>query len=142
MSETEQSLASAAGPRKATKARPHSKKHANGALLLALAGGASATEAARKAGVSERTAFRRMQDPEFQRSIAQARDKMVENALGQLAEASVTAVRTLRALCAARSETVRLKAARSLLELTMRMREHVDFGARIAALETNAANAT
>jgi hypothetical protein len=106
--------------------------------LLAFAGGASASEAALRAGVSERTAYRRLLDPQFQQLIAQARDKLIDDALGQLADASVTAVQTLRALCTAESETVRLGAARSLLELTMRLREHVDFGARVASLEARA----
>ncbi len=135
MSEHMTQLTSEAGRRAPAKAHQHSKKHADGALLIAFAGGATATEAARRAGVSERTAFRRLQDPAFQKRIAQARNKMVDAVVGQLAEASVTAVQTLRKLCNGRSETVRLGAARSMLQLTMKLHEHVNIESRLASLE-------
>ena len=141
MSDSSVPLNNATEPCQPGQKRPHSKKNADVLLLLAFASGASAAEAARQAGVSERTAFRRLHDPDFRRRIAQARDKMVDDAMGQLAQASVVAVGTLRALCTAESETVRLGAARSLLELTMRLREHVELGDRVSSLEARHRNA-
>ena len=112
------------------------RKKGDDALLLALAGGVAVAEAARRAGVSERTAFRRLADPEFKRRLAQVRDKMLDDAVGQLAHNSGTAVETLTKLCTdGQSESVRLMAARSLLELAPRLRASVELGARMTALE-------
>src|SRR5690242_21580333 len=84
----------------------HSKRHADVAIMLALAAGASAPEAAQKGGDSERTVYRRLQDRDFQRAVTKAREKLIDDAIGHLAQASVTAVQTLRTLCSADSETV------------------------------------
>ena len=104
-------------------------------LLAALAAGAPVEQAAAAAGVSARTAYRRMADPVFARRLGQARDALVETALGELAESASEAVRTLRALLAAGDERVRLGAARATLEQLLRLRETVGLGQRVAALE-------
>jgi hypothetical protein len=68
------------------------------ALLLALAGGKSQTAAAELAGVCRDTVQRRLRDPEFRARIEAARSDMIERAVGQMAEAAVEAVATLRNL--------------------------------------------
>ena len=45
----------------------------DGALIAALLGGASVEDAARLAGLSLRTAFRRLADPTFQATLAEAK---------------------------------------------------------------------
>ena len=64
---------------------------------------------------------------------------MVEAAVGQLADASTAATATLRKLLAAEAETVRLGAARSILELGTKLRESVEFEERVRALEAKGA---
>ena len=54
------------------------KRTADHKLLLALACGASLENAARQAGVSESTAYRRMADPEFTRQLQGMRADMVQ----------------------------------------------------------------
>jgi hypothetical protein len=105
------------------------------ALVAALASGMTVKDAAESAGVGERTAHRRLEDATFRRAVGDARARMVENALGQLADASAEAVTTLRALLKADGETARLGAARSILELGTKLRESVEFEQRIARLE-------
>jgi hypothetical protein len=105
------------------------------ALLTALAAGATVRDAARRAGVSERTAHRRLADPDFRRRLTEARAGMVERALGQLAEGSTEAVATLRKLLKAKGDTVKLGAARTILEVGNKLRESVELQQRIAALE-------
>jgi hypothetical protein len=111
------------------------RKKGDSALLTALAAGATAREAAARAGLSERTIYRRMEDPEFRRRVTEARATMVESALGKVADGMSDAAAKLRELLAAQSEAVRLGAARSLLELGIRLRESVELEQRLAAME-------
>ena len=104
-------------------------------LIAALAAGATYEDAATQAGVSERTVRRRLEDAEFSGQVDATRSEMIARAVGRLAEASTEAADTLRGLLAARSETVRLGAARSILELAVRLREHDELVSRIEALE-------
>src|SRR5262245_10582637 len=92
------------------------------AFLLAVASGKSVREAAALADISERTGTRRMADPHFRGLVSDLRSRMVQQALGRLAEASTEAADTLRALLRAEGETVRLGAARSILEIGQRLR--------------------
>jgi hypothetical protein len=111
------------------------RKKGDTALLLGLASGQTVRDAARAAGIGERTATRRVADPDFRRRIAEMRAEMIGRALGQLADGMTEAASTLRGLLAAEGESVRLGAARSILELGHKLREAVEFEERIADLE-------
>jgi hypothetical protein len=104
-------------------------------LLGALAAGSPVDQAAETAGVSVRTAYRRLADPGFARRLAQARDELISSALGELVECASEAVATLRALLQAKDERVRLGAARNTLEQLLRLRETLTLSQRLAALE-------
>jgi hypothetical protein len=104
-------------------------------LLLALASGQTVRDAARAAGVGERTAARRWADPAFRRRVTRLRAELVERATGQLADGMAEAVATLRRLLTAEGESVRLGAARSILELGNRLREAVELEGRLRAVE-------
>ena len=104
-------------------------------LLAALASGLSAEEAAKRAGMSRRTVYRRLADPAFRRRLAGARDALVSEALGELAATATAAVATLRELLDARDERVRLGASRAVLEQLLRVREAVSLAERVAELE-------
>ena len=94
------------------------RQPADDVLKIALACGANTEAAARKAGVSVRTVYRRMDDPEFRQSLKQIRTDMVQWATAMLTAASMEAVKTLVALQAADiPPTVRLGAARAVLEM-------------------------
>jgi hypothetical protein len=71
------------------------------ALLLALASGQTVRDAARSAGIGERTATRRVADPDFRRWVAELRAEMIGRALGQLPDGITEAAGTLRKLLAA-----------------------------------------
>lgn len=117
------------------------RKSSDETLILALASGASRASAAKAAGVSERTVFRRMQDADFRQRLDEARATMLSNAVARLTASATSAAVTLHNLLTADSETVQLGAARSILELGSRLRESTELAARIAALES-AADAT
>lgn len=104
-------------------------------LLAALSGGATQAEAAERAGVSERTVRRRLEDPAFGEQLDHAQSELVLQTLSRLTAGAVDAADTLRALLGSEHEMVRLSAARSILALVMKLREHRDVDERIAALE-------
>jgi hypothetical protein len=106
-------------------------------LALSLAAGASVRDAAARASVSERTAYRRLADPEFRRTVIEVRADFRERVLGQLTEASLEAVSNLRSIQGdpAAPFPARVAASRAILENAQRLAEAVDLEARVAALE-------
>jgi hypothetical protein len=118
------------------------KQNADEALLLALACGATVENAARTAGMSARTAHRRLADPAFQRRLQDLRTAMIQRAVGMLTAAALEAVKTLIALQdLSVPAAVRLGAARTVLEFGIRMRENAELAQRIAALEAQVGSA-
>jgi hypothetical protein len=111
------------------------RRNGDGILAAGIAAGQTIAAAAAAAGVSERTAARRPTDPEFKQHVAELRAGMVQLALGRLSDGMAGAASTLRELLSDPSGTVRLGAARSLLELSTKLRESVDLENRLAALE-------
>jgi hypothetical protein len=115
------------------------RRKGDAALLLALASGQTVRDAARIAGIGERTATRRLAEPDFRRRIAELRGEMVGRALGKMADGMTAAADTLRQLLTASSDTVKLGASRALLELAVKLREAVELEERVTALERTAA---
>lgn len=106
------------------------------AAALALAGGATIGQAARRARAGERTVKTWLHDqPAFGRRVTELRAEMTERALGRLVDGMTSAADTLRGLLAAESEMVRLSAARAVIEIGNKLRETVELEQRIAALE-------
>ncbi len=119
---------------------PGVRKNADVAILATLAGGGTVEEAAKQAGVSERTVYRRLEEPAFKRQVSEARADLVRQSVGKLARISSAAATTLGLLLKAESESVRLGAARAVLELGTKMREADELEARLAALEERVAD--
>jgi hypothetical protein len=117
------------------------RRNADDALLVALAAGQTVEEAARQAGLSERTAFRRLAVPGFRLRVSEARAGMVEKALGRMADSMSAAADTLRQLLTANGDNVKLGAARALLELTVKLRESVELEERLRTLEARMSEA-
>jgi hypothetical protein len=105
-------------------------------LIQALACGATVENAARQAGVSPRTAHRRMADKKFRRRLHLARADMAQRTAGALTAATLEAVRTLMELLKPPNPpAVRLGASRTILEMSLKLREATDWEERLAALE-------
>ena len=112
------------------------RKRADDALLLALACGAPVKAAAERAGVSERTAYRRLDDPEFHQQLEAARTDLFRRASGMLSAAGTESIRTLVSLQdASQQPSVRLGAAKAVLELELKFREKVELEPRVSLLE-------
>ena len=107
-------------------------------LAAAMASGKTIAQAAAEAHVSERTAKRRSTDPAFRAKVSALRGEVVSAALGRLADGMSDAASKLRDLLNAEAETVRLGAARSLIELGLKVREAVELEERVRVLEERA----
>ncbi len=112
------------------------RRKADDKLLMAFACGATVESAARQAGVSESTAHRRLEDPEFRQQLQALRADLIQRTAGALTAASTESVRTLLELQKPSAPPgVRLGAARSILEIGIKLREAADLEARLSALE-------
>lgn len=108
-------------------------------LILAMAEGLSIADAAERAGVSERTAHRRLAEPDVQARLEKLRDEMFSRATRHLSGLSLRAARKLGELIDEPDRTVALRAIKVILETGCRLREMVSIEERIAALEAAAA---
>ena len=109
-------------------------------LILALACGASPESAAQKTGLSVRTVYRRLSEPAFQQQVSEVRADMVRRSAGLLTAAGLSAIKTFTLLLeSAKSESVRLGAARAVIELGQKLRDTTDFEERLAAVERHQA---
>ena len=93
-------------------------------LVLALASGATVKDAAQQAGVSERTAWRRLDDDGFRRCVAEAKAELVTRALAKLADGASKAADTLLAVMDCQDDPrARIAAAKLVLDLAMPARQ-------------------
>ncbi len=114
----------------------HGKRGSDDRLLMALACGATVENAARSTGVSDRTVYRRLKDPAFQRRLQQLRADMVQRTAGVMIAAATEAVKTLLSLMKPEiPPAVRLGASRAVIELGLKVKEVSDLEARLVALE-------
>jgi hypothetical protein len=112
------------------------RRTADERLLLALACGATVEVAARQAGVSESTAYRRLAEPVFRQRLQRVRADFVQRTAGTMTAAATEAVRTLLELLKpAAPPPVRLGAAKAVLEIGVKLREIAEVEERLAALE-------
>jgi uncharacterized small protein (DUF1192 family) len=99
-----------------------------------LAGGHTVREAAAAAGVSERTAHRRLADPTFAARVTELRSRMVESATGRLADGMSEAVGVLRSLLGHDNPAVRLRAAGKLIDLGVKLVAEEETARRLDAM--------
>jgi hypothetical protein len=90
-------------------------------LVAEIASGTSLAEAARRAGVSERTAQRRWADLKFRRKCLEARCQIRWEVVGLLNKQMQKATDTLALGMDAKSESVRVSAARAILKIGSEM---------------------
>ena len=105
------------------------------AFLVAMAGGSTVRAAARRAGIGERTAFRRLGEPDFRKKVSAMRAATIERATGRLARASTKAAATLDRLLRSKDERIRLAAGRWILRMLTHLRDHADHEERLLQLE-------
>jgi putative ubiquitin-RnfH superfamily antitoxin RatB of RatAB toxin-antitoxin module len=104
-------------------------------LILALAAGATVREAAEKSGIGERTVYRRLAEAAFRRAVKEARGRMFDSAVGQLAGLTSKATETLQRLMESDKPSEALGAAKAVLELGPRLRRATELEERICGFE-------
>ena len=101
----------------------------------ALATGETAVAAARIAGVHERTVRKWLDRPEFVARVEQLRGEAVGQAVSRLSGSLTLAADALKKLIGHRDPGVRFRAARAVIELGMKLKEHAELEARLRDLE-------
>src|SRR5262249_32444858 len=118
------------------------RANADELLAAALAAGKSHRDAATTAGVSQKTAFRRMQDPAFRDRVREMRASMMAAALGRLTDGMTAASDALHALAPDTDREVRVKAAVKVIELAIKVKDTTDLEERLAKIEQQLAGGT
>jgi hypothetical protein len=111
------------------------RKSADDRLAAELAAGKTVRDAATAAGVSDRTASRRLTDPTFKARVSELRGEMIGHAAGRLADGMSEAAGVLRALLADTDPNVRFRAAGKLIELGVKVVELSELEQRVVELE-------
>lgn len=105
-------------------------------LLQSLACGSTVNQAAISAGVSERTAYRRLDDADFIAKLNAMKAEFLDRATRMLSASSIESIRTLLSLQSQTvPERIRLGAAKAMLTLGIRIREEHDLSKRLEGVE-------
>lgn len=110
-------------------------RRGDAALVGALAAGATHAQAAERAGVSERTVRRRLDEPDFRRAVSRERGRILDRAAGLAADTAAEAITVLRDLMRDAPEHVRLAAARAIVDRAASLREAGELEERLRRLE-------
>jgi hypothetical protein len=106
----------------------------------ALAAAQTAVAAAAASGVHERTVRKWLDQPDYRARVERLRSEAVGRALGRLGDGMTAAADALRGLVGHRDPHVRFKAARAVLELGLKLREHAELEERVKELEARFAD--
>ncbi len=95
------------------------------------------TAAANSLGIGEATLWRWLQDPEFEAQYRRARQAALDQAIAQIQQAASEAVETLRTVQTDTEAPAssRVTAAKTVLEMSFKLREAEEMETRITALE-------
>ncbi len=107
----------------------------NSELALILASGVTITSAAEQTQVCRKTVQRKLADPEFRKLVSDLRRQMFTDALGRMAEHATRAADALGTLVDGDDPALRLRAARAVLSLGLRLNDAVDVSERMDELE-------
>ena len=119
-------------------AKPRRSSRAHQAVI-ALAAGETIAAAARQAGCSTRTISRWLDDPDFVAKIERERATIIGQAVSRLGAAAGRSVEVLVELLGDILPTVRLSAARAVLDGLLKLRQEVEVERRLAAIEAKLA---
>lgn len=108
------------------------------AFLVSIASEKTVRESAKEVGVAERTVYRWLQKAENRMRVNSLRSEYCEQAVGKLAQCAIEAALTMRELLDSSSDSIRLNAARSILDFGMQLRQFSEFEQRIQQLEERA----
>jgi hypothetical protein len=106
------------------------------AAAVLLASGKSVRDVATEVDAGLRTIYDWRDDPQFAALVNLYRGRLIDEALGRLADANVKAAETLIELLGhEEASATRIRAATSILDQTIRIRENVELERRLSELE-------
>jgi hypothetical protein len=107
-------------------------------LAFFVANGKTIKDATEELGIPERTAYRYSGLPEFKRRVSEIRTEALDAATGEITAAATVAVATIRELLGSTNEpSVRLNAAKAIINAMKPLSELGELRQRIAALEAD-----
>ncbi|NLX42137.1 MAG: hypothetical protein GXY79_01510 [Chloroflexi bacterium] len=108
-------------------------------FIASLMGARSVRDAAKKAKISERTAYRYLRDPAVKTALRELLDEAEGQAVRLAVDAMTEAIKTLSTIHKnPKAPTgARVSAARAILECAPRLREALDLAERVTELEQN-----
>lgn len=111
-------------------------------VIAALLANPTQKAAANAAGVHENTITRLLQRDDFQQKLRDARQEMLASTLDRLQAINVQAVATLSVVMSSAKSpaSAKVSAARTALEMSLRVIEIVDIGERLGAIERRLGN--
>lgn len=104
-------------------------------LLLLLASGMSIRRAADKSGFSSATISRKLADNEFQARLNKLRSTILDRAVSRLIAISIQAVNTLHKLLTSDKDSIKLQAAKTVLENLLKANEAIVVNQRLNNFE-------
>src|SRR5262249_28446863 len=105
-------------------------------LALAVAGGMSVASWARNNGVGIRTCYDWTATEEFKARVAEHRRRFADQSVGALVKLAINAVAEIaKLMSASERESIRLAAAKAILDQLVAISSHVEIEERLAALE-------
>jgi phosphoenolpyruvate-protein kinase (PTS system EI component) len=106
-------------------------------VIAALLRSPTISGAAEQSGISEATLFRWLQRPAFEEAYRRARQSAVDQAIAALQQATGQAVATLQEVQRDPDAPAssRVTAAKTVLEMALKLRESEELEARLSALE-------
>lgn len=108
-------------------------------LAIAIASGTSISDVAAQADIDRSTVYRKLENPEFKRLVAEYRDRLIATALGRIADNMTRGADVLAQMLDCPKEHLRMRAARQLISLGLRMRDSVDLTTRMREVEVELA---
>jgi hypothetical protein len=105
--------------------------------IVALLSEKDIRSAAAKVSVNERTIYRWMADPDFQAELLKAEGDMIDAATRHLVQLQQPAIETIKTIlnCEDVSPNTRLRAAQTILDYLIKLRELRNLENRLATLE-------
>lgn len=116
------------------------QSHKQEQAIVALLTASSVCDAARQAGIGEKTLLRWLRTQAFQTAYREARRQVVQQAIAQVQHVTGEAVETLRQVMRDINApaSAKVSAAKTMLDTAIKAVELEDLDARIAALEAHA----
>src|SRR5579871_6067754 len=116
--------------------RTNSRVSKDDRMILALLQNPSVPKAAEALGVHPSTVWRRLQNPEFDRRLRQARRAQYSQAMSRLQQLNGAAITTLgHIMLESRSDHARVRASTDILKLSQANQDREDLLARVARVE-------